>query len=90
MRKKKQTAEGKRAFEQAKARDARLRRQASADMKRRAALKPRPEYHKCATCKTPVRVEFKRCRMCARIRIRPEIDAMERRLHGSFESGDKR
>jgi hypothetical protein len=54
------------------------------DQKRAAQLKP--EFHTCADCGAKIRVEFKRCRRCSGIRSRPSVDALERRLPGSFGS----
>lgn len=70
----------------AKARTAARRRAAERESKARAAKTPLPEFHKCSICGTRIRVEFKRCRRCAGIRGRADVDAMQRRVPGSFES----
>jgi hypothetical protein len=69
-----------------KARLARRRQAAQREFEARKATMPPPEFHNCAVCGTKIRVEFKRCRRCAGIRVRPDVDAIERRLPGSFES----
>jgi hypothetical protein len=90
--KKPQQYRTKEAAEQARrdrARLARSRKAAEAEAKARAAEVPATEYHKCATCDRRIRVESKRWRGCAGIRVRPNVDAIERRLPGSFESNSR-
>lgn len=73
-----------------RARDARRRRSAEADEAARArAGKVRAaaqRHHKCATCERTIRIEFKFCRRCAGVRRRPDVDLLEVRVPGSFES----
>ncbi len=78
--------------------DDELRRaQSNRDMARNAAkranvkraTKLKPEYHKCSECGARVRVEFKRCRRCSGINARPDDDALNRCLPGSFGSNSR-
>jgi hypothetical protein len=72
-----------------KARDIVRRRAAQRESEARVAKMPPPEFHQCAVCGTRIRMEFKRCRRCAGIRTRPDVDAMQRRLPGNFESDSR-
>jgi hypothetical protein len=53
---------------------------------RKRAAEQKPQYHNCAICGAKIRVEFKHCRGCSGIRSRPDLDAIKRRLPGSFGS----
>jgi hypothetical protein len=48
--------------------------------------------HECAargcTRQTPMRLKY--CRQCAVVLRRPNVDAMNKRLPGSFENGKRR
>jgi hypothetical protein len=72
-----------------KSRAAQLEESATKSQRSRQSISPPQRYHKCAKCGTRIKIEFKRCRKCAGIRVRPDVDAIERRLPGSFESNSR-
>jgi hypothetical protein len=49
-----------------------------------------PEKHPCALCGRQISVSFKFCRRCSGKTPRANVDALDRRLPGSFEGGKRR